>query len=354
MFDYTHWRITISTELGNLARNPRQELQLAGSPTLLAYLTSRAIDPFFDAFQSAPIEAVLALSRLTHTPSANDIVLWAARTRYQTPARVERELRANRGFRCAAEQLLVELQVIPLLRQRLSSAREQWMRTRLERELLAFGGEFTQLRRVLNDTTWQARYESLRGLQKRNGRFSPADLVLIHDGMSDGAAYVRAASARALGQIAVVPPLMLTNQMLRLALHDPDVETRTVAARALGRVRERIITPGILSTLDAALQNPDAFVRSSAALVVGHLGELAAIPSIIARLVAALQDADTYVREAAARAIGQLGEFALTVDVIRSLEHAAAHGDLGLHEAASEALQMLRRQKPLASLSIGD
>src|SRR3982750_3288210 len=157
MFDHETWRRQIAEQLRGFARNPRQEMQLAGAPSLFSFLVLRTLDPFLEAFQREPIAAVMTLAAITREAGADQIVQRAARMRYQSAPQVDRELRGSRDMRVAIEQLLIELQTIALARQRLNGGREEWLRTTLERELEIFSGEFTQLRRVLNGPGWQTR-----------------------------------------------------------------------------------------------------------------------------------------------------------------------------------------------------
>jgi hypothetical protein len=345
MFDHDTWRRDIIQRLGGFARNPRQELQLAGAPTLLGYLVTRTLEPFLEAFQQHPVAAVLALAEITRGPGADQIVRRATRMRYQSASQVDRELRANRELRTAVEQLLIELHTLPNARQRLNSTREVWLRTTLEHEIDQFSGEFHQLRRALNDPAWQTRFDALRGLRQRQGRYTPADLVLIHDGLSDSAAHVRAAAARSLGHIAVSPPPLLIKTLVRVALHDCDAETRFAAARALGALREHVISPQLLDYFSASLFDEDGFVRSSAAVVLGQLGEYAGAPLLIQNLTRLLEDTDSYARESAARALGQIGLAAATNDVLIALSRAAERGDINLHEAATDSMTRLREAR---------
>ena len=342
MFDHETWRRDIASRLNDFARNPRQDLQLAGAPTLLGYLVTRTIEPFLEAFQREPIAAVLALADIVRGPGADQFVHRATRLRYPSPAQLDRDLRTSAELRATAEQLLVELQTLPMARQRLNSTRELWLRTALEQEIDHYPGEFIQLRRVLRDPAWQTRYDSLRGLRTRQGRFTPADLVLIHDGLSDSAAHVRTAAARCLGAIAEMPPGLLIKALVRVALHDRDAETRYAAARSVGMLRDRITSPQFLDYLSNCLFDEDSFVRSAAALVLGQLGETAGAPMLVKNLVKLLDDRDIYAREAAARALGRIGRVAATPEVIAALQSAAEVGDISVHEAATESLQRLR------------
>lgn len=342
MFDHETWRRDIATRLNDFARNPRQDLQLAGAPTLLGYLVTRTLQPFLEAFQREPIAAVLALADIVRGPGADQFVHRATRLRYPSAAQLDRDLRTSAELRATAEQLLIELQTLPMARQRLNSTREQWLRTALEQELDHYPNEFSQLRRVLRDPAWQTRYESLRALRIRQGRYTPGDLVLIHDGMSDSAAHVRTAAARCLGTIAETPPPLLVKALIRVALHDRDAETRYAAARSVGMLRDQLTSPQLLDYLSTCLFDEDSFVRSAAALVLGQLGETAGAPSLIKNLVHLLEDRDTYAREAAARALGRIGQVAATPEVIAALQRAAENGDISVHEAATESYQHLR------------
>lgn len=352
MFDHETWRREIAERLSGFARNPRQEMQLAAAPSLLSFLVLRTLEPFLEAFQREPIAAVLALADITRGAGADHLVRRAAQMRYQSAAQLDRELRSGRDIRFALEQLLIELQTIGLVRQRLNGSREDWLRITVERELDAFTGEFSQLRRVLSDPGWQTRYEALRALRGRKGYYTPADLVLIHDGLSDSAAHVRAAAARMLGLISDRPPVLLAKTIVRVALHDCDAETRFAAARAVGVLREQITSPQLLDHLSACLFDEDSFVRSAAALVLGQLGEMAGAPMLIKNLTMLLADNDLYAREAAARALGQIGAPAATPEVISALNKAAQEGDINIHEAAIDSLARLREQRPLLAQQV--
>jgi HEAT repeat protein len=348
MFDHETWRREIAERLNGFARNARQEMQLVAAPSLLSYLVLRTLDPFLEAFQREPIAAVLALADITRGPGADQLVRRAAQMRYHSAAQLDRELRAGKDIRAAIEQLLIELQTVALVRQRLNGSREEWLRITIERELDGFPGEFLRLRRVLTDPGWQTRYEALRALRSRKGRYTPADLVLIHDGLGDSAAHVRSAAARMLGLIAERPPALLVKTLTRVALHDCDAETRFAAARAVGMLREQVTSPQLLDHLSACLFDEDSFVRSSSALVLGQLGELAGAPMLVKNLTRLLEDSDAYAREAAARALGQIGGPAATPEVLAALYKAAQEGDINIHEAATDSLTRLRDMRPLS------
>jgi HEAT repeat protein len=342
MFNQEHWRQQIAERLGAFARNPRQEIQLAGAPSLLAYLATQALAPFLEVFQSEPIDAVLALSNLTRGPGANLLVRRAIRRPYHSAAQIDRDLRGSQPIRLAAEQLLVELHVIPLARQRLNGARDEWLRATLERDLEAFPGEFQQLRRVVADPGGHARFDALRRLKTREGRYSPADIVLLHESLSDSAAQVRAAAARLLGMIADMPPVLMIRKLIEVALHDCDAETRFAAARAIGMLRDSMTSPQLLDMLSEHLFARDRFYRASAALVLGQLGEMAGAPILVRNLASLLEDEDAYVREAAARALGRIGAAAATPEVLSALMRATHDAEMQVHEAATDALITLR------------
>lgn len=352
MFDQEQWRHQIAERLGAFARNPRQEIQLAGSPSLLAYLVVQTLDPFLEAFQEDPIQAVLTLAEISRGPGANQIVKRAARRMYQLAAQLDREMRGSPDIRVAAEQLLVELQTVSIVRQRLNGSREDWLRTTLEHDLNGYPGEFTHLRRTLSDPGGQVRLEALRRLRTREGRYQPGDLVLIHEGLSDSSATVRAQSARLLGMIAGTPPPLLTKVLVQVALYDCDAETRYASARAIGMLRESFASPHLLDFLSSHLFDKDRFHRAAAALVLGQLGELAAAPILVRNLTKLLDDEDVYAREAAARSLGKLGIAAATPEVLSALLRATQDSEIQVHEAASDALIALRDARPTQELEM--
>ncbi|HWQ13444.1 MAG TPA: HEAT repeat domain-containing protein [Roseiflexaceae bacterium] len=352
MFNQDTWRRRIAERLSGFARHPRQEMQIAGAPSLLSFLATHAVDPFLEAFQNEPVAAVLTLAEIARGPGADQLVRRATRARYQHAAQLDRELRASRELRAACEHLLVELQVVSIARQRLNGAREEWLRATLDRDLDAFPGEFAQLRRVLSDPGGHARAEALRHLRARNGHYTPADLVLLHDGLHDASAQVRASAARLLGMFADHPPQLLTRALVQVALHDCDAETRFAAARALGMLRHSVASPQLLDQLSDRLTDDDTFVRSAAALVLGQLGDLAATQRAIHRLTGLLEDRDAYTREAAARALGSLGAAAAIPEVLAALARAAQDGDIQVHEAATDSLATLREIQPNTPLEL--
>ncbi|GAB4112803.1 MAG: HEAT repeat domain-containing protein [Roseiflexaceae bacterium] len=352
MFTQDMWRQQISERLGTFARNPRQEMQLAGSPSLLAFLIVQTLDPFLTAFQEDPIHAVLALAEITRESGANQIVRRAARRSYQSAAQIDRELRSSPEMRIATELLLIELQTIAIVRQRLNGSREEWLRTTLERELDGFPGEFTKLRRVVSDPGGQVRLDALRRLRNREGHYSPADLVLIHDSLSDSSAHVRTQAARLLGMIAGPPPALLTKTLVQVALRDCDVETRFAAARAIGMLRESITSPQLLDYLSSYLFDSDRFHRAASALVLGQLGDCAGAPMLVRNLTKLLEDDDIYVREAAACALGRIGPSAATPEVLAALLRATQDSEVQVHEAATDALIALRDLKPTKELEL--
>lgn len=352
MFDQENWRTRVGERLGGFTRNPRQDMQLAGTVTLLAYFAVRTLEPFLEAYQQEPVAAVLTLAEITRGPGADHIVRRAGQLRYQMAQILERELRSKPELREAVEQILVTLDVIHMARQRLNSSRDEWLRLTLLNELSMFeASEFVELRKLLHDPGWQSRYDAIRSLRARKGSYSAADLVLLHDGLSDSASHVRAAAARMLGQFAATPPAPLVKTLTRVALYDCDLETRYAAARTLGALRDRIASPQLIDHLAFCLTDEDSFVRSSAALVLGELAELAGTPALIEQLTAVVSDPDAYAREAAARALGRIGAAAATTAVLAALTRAMEDPDANVHEAAVDSLTRLRKIR--ATLPLG-
>ncbi len=344
MFDQDIWRTQIAERLNAFARNPRQDIQLTGTGTILGYLSVRTLEPFLEAFQREPVAAVLALAQITRDAGADHIVHRAVQMRYQVALLLERELRTTPVLRAAIEQLMLSLNVIHLARQRLNSSRDEWLRLTLLHELDVYGtDEFTQLRRLLNDPGWQLRYDAIRSLQHRKGYYTSADLILLHDSLKDSTADVRAAAARMLGHFAETPPLNLVKALVRVAIFDCDLKTRNAAARALGTLRERIVSPQLIDYLSICLTNEDGFVRSSTALVLAEIGELASAPLLINQLMTLLTDEDPYTREAAARALGSMGATGASREVLDALTQAVQDQDTNVHTAAVESLARLHK-----------
>ncbi|MEF3273044.1 MAG: HEAT repeat domain-containing protein [Chloroflexus sp.] len=352
MFDRETWRQRVAERLHSFARNPRQEIQVAGVSTVLGFLALRTLEPFLAAFQEEPVSAVLTLAEISRGPGADHVVRRASHWRYQLSQLIERELRSRPELRLMIEEIMLALNVIHLARQRLNSSRDEWLRLTLLAELDSFEpGDFEQLRRQLHDPGWQSRYEAIRRLRVREGNFTASDLVLLHDGLSDSASHVRAAAARMLGMIVGTPPQPLVKTLIRLAIHDCDLETRFAAARTLGLLRDRIASPQLMNHLHECLADPDSFVRSAAALVVSQLGEMAGTAPIIDRLVAMLQDTDAYARESAAHALGRLGVTAATTIVLNALAQAVDDTDPNVHEAAVDAITRLRKLRATLPLN---
>ncbi len=352
MFDQETWRSRIAERLAGFMRNPRQDIQIAGTASVLGYLAVRTLEPFLEAFQEEPVAAVMVLAEITRGPGADMIVRRASQMRFQVSNLIERELRTRAELRAAIEQILVTLNVIHVARQRLNSGRDEWLRLTLLGELDLFGpDEFVQLRRLLQDPGWQSRYETIRSLRLRGGHYSAADLVLLHDGLSDGASHVRSAAARMLSQFAGTPPAPLVKALTRVALYDCDIETRYAAARTLGALRDRIASPQLIDHLGLCLDDQDNFVRSAAALALGQLGELAGTPTLIAKLTNLISDGDSYAREAAARALGRIGGAAAIISVISALTRAVEDSDANVHEAAIDALTRLRKLRATMPLN---
>ncbi len=347
MFDEDTWRRQIGERLGEFARNPRMEMQLAGTQSLFAYLVSHTLHPFLEAFHTEPINAVLALSLISRSSGADYIVRSAARMRYQSSLHIERELRSCKELRVAAEQFMIELQTIPQARQRLNSSREEWLTEMIERDIDAFPGEFSQLRRVLRDTSGQVRIDMLRRLKNRGGRYTAGDLAILQDGLRDSSAHVRSAAVRLIGMMTGEPPQVLVSMLVKVALHDSDAETRFASARAIGMLRDYVISPQLLDQLSLNLIDHDRFLRTAAALVLGQLGEMASAPLLIRNLTRLLQDTDVYAREAAARALGRIGFAAATPEVLAALTRTTQDLDVQVHEAATESLIQLRDLRPI-------
>ncbi len=352
MFDRENWHNQIVENLNAFARNPWQEVQISGSHSMLGYLAMRTIEPFLEAFMHEPINAVIALSSITREPGADRIILRASQLYFQGAHLLEREMHTLPTMRSTLEQLMVTLNIVHLARQRLNSNRDDWFRQTLIKELEVFDtNQFVQIRHLLDDPGWKWRHDAIAGLKHRHGQFTPAELILLSEGLKDSSSDVRATAARILGEFAHTPPVQLIKTLVHVALHDCDMKARNAAARSLGGLSERIASPEILDLLAEHFLDPDCFVRSATAMLVSELGEMAAIPAMIHSLIRLLKDSDPYAREAAAIALGRLGPSAYTKEVFAALTEAGQDFDPAVHEAAVESLIQLRKLRVDDSLA---
>ncbi len=344
MFNQENWHNQIVQSLNVFARNPWQDVQMNGAATLLGYLAARTVEPFVDAFQQEPINAVQTLAAIVHNSGADHLVRRAHHLRYQSARLLEREFHTHPDLCLAVEQVMVTLQVVQVARQRLNSTRDEWFRQTLMHELSIYPPHmFLQIRHVLQDAGWKLRHNAIASLKERQGQFTPAELIMLSEALKDSSSDVRTAAARRLGDFAQTPPLQMIKTLLQVALHDRDMQTRYAAARALGSLRDRIASPEVLDHIFTRLSDEDCFVRSAAVMVVVELGDLAGIPKIITQLVALLNDNDVYVQEGAAHALGRMGRTALTREVMDALANAMQEGESVVHEAALEAMLQLRK-----------
>jgi hypothetical protein len=342
MFNRSLWRAQVGQRLDIFARNPQQDMHLSGSPSLLAHIAACTLRPFLEAFATEPIAAVQTMASFTSGPGANIIVKRAPHLRYQAARLLDQGLRTNAELRMDVEQILVDIDTIHLVRQRLHGSQEEWFSNVLAGELKSFvSTEFAQLRRRLRDR-WKSFYDIFRELRQRRGSYTQEDLILLYVGLNDSASSVRAEAARRLGEYAWVPPEKLVSKLIQVALYDRDLETRNAAARALGGLRDRIISPYLLNNIGQHLNSEDRFVRSASALLLAEFGELAGTEQLIYQLARLLRDDDHYTREAAACALGRMGEAAARSNVIDALTQALEDINEDVHGAALASLTRLR------------
>jgi hypothetical protein len=345
MFNRSLWRAQVGQRLDIFARNPQQDMHLSGSPSLLAHIAACTLRPFLEAFATEPIAAVQTMASFTSGPGANMIVKRAPHLRYQAARLLDQGLRANAELRMDVEQILVDIDTIHLVRQRLHGSQEEWFSNVLSGELKSFAStEFAQLRRRLRDR-WKSFYDIFRELRQRRGSYTQEDLILLYVGLNDSASSVRAEAARRLGEYAWVPPEKLISKLIQVALYDRDLETRNAAARALGGLRDRIISPYLLNKIGQHLSSEDRFVRSASALLLAEFGELAGTEQLIGQLTRLLRDDDHYTREAAACALGRMGEAAVRLNVMDALAHALEDINEDVHGAALASLTRLREMR---------
>jgi len=344
MFNQEAWQNEIFEHLNTFARNPWQEVVINGAHTLIGYLAIRTLEPFLDAFEREPINAVLTLASITRGPGCDHIVQRATQLRFQGARLLEREFHTVPDLCHAVEDIMVALNMIHLVRQRLNSSRDDWLRQTLMHELGMYQPNmFLQIRHLLEDPGWKLRHEAICKLKNQHGNFTPSQLIQLSEALKDSVSEVRTAAARRLGEFARIPPTPLVKALVHVALHDCDMKTRNAAARSLGGLRDRIASPEILDMLSEHLSDTDSFVRSATAMLLTELGEMAGIPAIINQLIRLLRDSDPYVREAAAIALGRMGQSAVTPEVMDALTQTGQDVDADVHEAAVESLLKLRK-----------
>jgi hypothetical protein len=342
MFDRSTWRTQLGKRLDIFARNPQQDVILSGATSLLSHLAGCTLQPFLNQFEREPIVAVQVLASIAQGSGANSLVKRATTLHYQAARLLEQELRNAPALRADIEAIMVAMDTIHLVRQRLHGSREDWFRHTLTNELKTYpSNEFLQLRRRLYDR-WQSFYDIFRELRQRQGSYTQEDLILLYVGLNDSSSNVRAEAARRLGEYAWTPPEKLISKLIHVALYDRDLETRNAAARALGALRERIASPHLMESIGQHLSSNDKFVRSAASLLLAELGELAGTEQLVDKLVALLSDADPYTREAAACALGRMGTAAVRAEVMNALTQALQDASDQVHGAALESLTQLR------------
>jgi hypothetical protein len=117
MFTRERWRQQIAERLDRFARNPHQEIRLAGVSTPLPYLVAQTLSPFCEALHQEPINAIETLASITRGAGADQIVKEAFNRQYQSAVQTDREMRAGKEYRATIEDLLIELQTILIARQ---------------------------------------------------------------------------------------------------------------------------------------------------------------------------------------------------------------------------------------------
>jgi len=135
---------------------------------------------------------------------------------------------------------------------------------------------------------------------------------------------VRAAAARALGQIGI--PAV---ERLITALTASNEYVRGAVAQALGQIGDVRAVEPLIATLDD--ENWD--VRAAAVGALGQIGD----PRAVESLIAALKQRDRNVRGAVAKALGQIGDVRAVEPLISDLNHR----DRDVRAAAAEALDRL-------------
>lgn len=150
--------------------------------------------------------------------------------------------------------------------------------------------------------------------------------ALLDDRSVSGNVAIRAAAARALGELKAISALP---QLAQLLNNDDRVDVRATAALAIGALED---TRGV-QPLVAALVDEHDTVRIQVANSLAKLGDDNAAPA----LLKALDDRSKVVRSAAARALGSIGN----VNVLPSLSDIAEKDRLMVRIAAVDAIAQI-------------
>jgi HEAT repeat protein len=180
-------------------------------------------------------------------------------------------------------------------------------------------------------------------------RIGDPALEWLREAVSSDTASVRAAAARALGELAdprAVEPLIA-------ALDDDSEEVRRHAARALGEVPDsRAVEP-----LVAALGDDDKEVRENAMEALGAIGDARALKPVVAALKNQNRQREKVVpsvlRRSAARVLGELGDVRAVEPLMEALNDfdqvvvgnaAVSLARLGVRDAVEPLLHLLSDQ----------
>lgn len=165
--------------------------------------------------------------------------------------------------------------------------------------------------------------------------------------LGDRRAPVRAAAARAIGDLAHAPAAPTVSRMRQ---HDEDAAVRAEAAIAALRLGDEAATGDVRAV---AVEPGDSIDRSRrAALALSHVGDAAGVPTLLS--LAADEAASEREREAAIEALGRLGSreavdplCALLEDVRLRIHAAGALGRIGDRRAGAALAAALERERYL-------
>lgn len=169
-------------------------------------------------------------------------------------------------------------------------------------------------------------------LAKQTNYQEAAAVPGLLDALHDDDARLRAAAAKALGEIgdpSAVP------ELLQIMNKDPDGNIRWTASGALSKMGASAV-PG----LTVALSDDDWKVRRSAAEALSGMREPAAVPS----LIEAMTDRNDVVRQAVANALESMGIIAVPL-----LTEALYSRDAGVAQTAADMLQRIGTPEALVA-----
>jgi HEAT repeat protein len=139
------------------------------------------------------------------------------------------------------------------------------------------------------------------------------------------------------GQASPPPESAAAVESLLESLKSPDPGVRAASARALGEIASE--ARQAIPAIGLALRDPDVVVRENAARALGQIGPAA--HATVPGLLESLRDVNPRVRKAAALALGRIGD----AGAEEALKLARKDPDKGVRDAVKVALKNLKNRR---------